>query len=353
MTEAEERNEDEVTLFAMATTLLRNRWRVLRWMLIGAVIAVLPTLLKPALFVGSASFVPQGSDANRSGLASLAGQFGVSLPAGNQSLSPDIYVRLLTSRAVLGQVARDTFAVQELADRRISFLDLFNIPGGASIPNVEKGVKVLSGIVKPSVSKVTGIVDVSVATEWPSVSLGIITALVSEVNVFNQRMRQEQAAAEATFAEGRLTAVSGELRAAEDRLGRFLTTNRQSGGSASLEFERERLQRDVALHQEIFTSITRSFEDARIIQVRDTPVITVVDQPSVSTIPEPRGRGMRLLVGLLLGGLVGALIAFISDSMTRHRHGANAELDEFVDSLNAIWDGIRVYAPQRKKERRP
>src|SRR3954465_2381204 len=90
------RDEGEISLFALGTTLLRNRWRIVRWMAVGGLVAAVFALFKPALYVASASFLPQGAtDPSRSGLASLAGQFGVTLPTANQSLSPEVYARLL------------------------------------------------------------------------------------------------------------------------------------------------------------------------------------------------------------------------------------------------------------------
>src|SRR5439155_7289608 len=44
----------------------------------------------------------------------------------------------------------------------------------------------------------------------------------------------------------------------------------------------------VALRQQIFTALSEAFEQARIEEVRDTPILTVVDAPSVPAIPEPR-----------------------------------------------------------------
>jgi uncharacterized protein involved in exopolysaccharide biosynthesis len=111
MTEPDWQGGGELSLLAVGTILLRNRWRVVRWMLFGAVVAALAMLTKPALYVASASFIPQGADPGRSGLANLAGQFGVVLPASNQSLSPDFYASLLRSRELLLPIVSDTFAV--------------------------------------------------------------------------------------------------------------------------------------------------------------------------------------------------------------------------------------------------
>jgi uncharacterized protein involved in exopolysaccharide biosynthesis len=322
--------DEPISLFAIGAMLLRNRWRIARWTVIGGAIAAALVLNRPALYKASASFIPQSSDAGRSGLASLASQFGVAIPVANQSQSPDFYNQLLTSRVVLSQVARDTITVPELGGRRMALLDVFNIDAETPKRREEIAVKRLRRIVKPMVSRNSGSVEVSVMTEWPSVSLAIVSSLVDGVNQFNQRARQSQAAVERKFVESRMAVASEDLRAAEDRLTAFLRANRQFEGSPQLVFERERLQRDVYLRQETFTTLTQAYEDVRIREVRDTPVITVLEPPAVPSVPEPRGRVVAVILGLLIGGLLGMLLALVSEMFLRRRRAGNPEADELV-----------------------
>ncbi len=336
MTEDIWRDHDDLSLFAVGTILLRNRWRIARWTLIGGVLAALAAFTKPALYVASASFIPAGTDQSRSAVAGLAGQFGVALPTGNPSQSPDFYSSLLTSRELLSAVARDTFVVQERGGRRIAFLDLFKIDGNSAQRRVEEGVRQLKTIVKPSIVRTTGVVEVSVATEWRSVSLAIANDLLTEVNEFNQRTRQGQAAEERKFVEGRLALAASDLRAAENRLEDFLMTNRQFTSSPDLTFQRDRLQRDVTLKQQVFTSLTQSYEEIRIREVRDTPVIAVIETPAVPTVPEPRGRLVRVLFGLIFGALFGAFIAFVSGAIARRRQEGDPEADEFINTIGEV-----------------
>lgn len=336
MTGVEWQARSDLSLFAMGTTLLRSRWRIVRWMVIGAVIAFLSVASKPILYVASASFVTQGSDLGRSGLASLAGQFGVSLSSGSQGLSPDFYSELVKSRVLLLPLTLDTLEVAELGGKRVQFADLFELPPGPAIRRQEQGVGLLRSMVTVRVDKTTGVIGISVATPWRSVSLALSTAIVNGVNDFNERLRQGQAAAERKFVEGRLAVASADLSEAERRLEHFLRTNRDLGSSAQLIIERERIQRELTLRQEVFTSLMQSYEDARIREVRDTPVISIFEPPSAPTQPEGRGRLKRVMLGLLLGALVAVLLIFTSDAMTRQRNSGGGEATEFLATLDAI-----------------
>jgi uncharacterized protein involved in exopolysaccharide biosynthesis len=325
--------EDEVSLLALGTTLVRSRWRILRWMVIGAVAAALVILPRPRTYLASASFISQTNDANRSGLAGLAGQMGIAIPAANQSQSPDFYLSLLRSRVLLLAIARDTLTVQELGGKRMTVLDLFEIPSGTPLRREEQGVTLLQRLMSVSVAKSTGIVEFSVATKWRSVSLALVTALLDGVNAYNERTRQGQATAERKFVEGRLNLATDELRGAENRLAGFLRTNRDIGSSPDLVIGRERLQRDLALRQQVFTSLTQAYEDARIREVRDNPVISVFEPPSAPSQPQRRGLLIGVLLGLILGGLIGVLLAFTSGVLTRRQKSGNTEAEEFANAL--------------------
>ena len=194
----------------------------------------------------------------------------------------------------------------------------------------------LTAIINTSVSKTTGIVQLTVESKWPSVSLRIASALVNGVDDFNQRTRQGQAAAERKFVEGRLALASSDLRSAEDRLQAFLQANREWERSPELSFERERLQRDLALRQQVFTSLTQSLEEVRIREVRDTPVITVIESPMVATTPLSRRILRRLVVGALLGGVVAILLGYFSHTISRRGKEGDPQVREFLETVEAF-----------------
>jgi uncharacterized protein involved in exopolysaccharide biosynthesis len=334
-----ESRSEEVSIFAVGTLLLRDRWRIARWALAGAAIALGLAWTRPALYQGSASFIPQGADPARSGLASLAGQFGVSLSSSSQALTPEFYLQLITSREVLSSIVRDTLVVPEVGGKRIGVEDLLHIGAEPTKAREEAAVKELARRVNASTSKTTGIVEFTVGTEWPSVSLAITTALVDGVNAFDERTRHDQAASERKFIEGRLVVAAADLRAAEDRLQQFLESNRQVK-APDLQLAQDRMQRDVSMRQQVYTTLTQAYDDVRMRELRDTPVITMVDEPSVPAKPESRGRGIRTLVGFLIGAAIGALIAFIGDLAAKRRANGDLAAKEFASTVEQVKGSV-------------
>ncbi len=337
-------DDREVSIFDVATTMLRHRWRLIRWMIVGALVAVLPILWKPAVYVSSASLISQnGGTGGVQGLAALVG--GASLMTSGSSQSPEFYVMLLRSRELLRPITQDTFVVQEQQGKRITFFDLFNLHGASDRLREDRGFALLQQITAASSDKMTGVVSVSASTPWPSVSLAITTAMIDGLNAFNQRTRQSQAAAERKFIEGRLAVATQDLRLSEDRLQSFLTGNKQYQNSPELTFAQDRLRRDLTLKQQVFSSLTASYEDARIREIRDIPVITVIEAPSVASTPESRGRLKRGVLGLIAGGALGVLLVLVSEMLRRGRSSGSPEANEFFRMLGDIRRNLLGWIP--------
>jgi uncharacterized protein involved in exopolysaccharide biosynthesis len=341
MTTSAVSNNGDLSFFEIGAVLLRHRWRIVRWTFAGAVIAVALVITRPALYEASVSFAPQGNDSQRAGLAGLASQFGVALPIGSgQSLSPDFYAKLIKSREVLRRIASDTFAVSEESERPLRFADLLKIKAPTALQRQDRAIEMLTQMVNTSVSKATGIIEVTVDTKWRSLSIAIATALINEVNDFNQRTRREQAGAERRFVEGQLASATTDLRSAEDRLEEFLRGNKTFNSSPELVLQRDRLQSEVDQRRQVVNTLTQSYEDVRLREVRDTPVITVIEAPSAPGTPEPRGRTKVVLLGIMLGGFVGVVIVLSSEMIARRRAASDAATLDFLEAFAAFRNDL-------------
>ena len=338
MTDPSTRDDGTISLFAFGAALLRNRWRIARWMLAIGVLAGLTVINTPRLYKANTSFVPQGpSDGGRSGLASLAGQFGVSVASGDQSSSPDFYVKLVKSRVLLLPIIHDSIVVPELGNARKPVMELLGVAaGGDPRTREDDALDRIRSRVSASVSKPTGVVEVSVTTKWPSASLAISQAILREVNQYNERRRQSQAGGERKFAEGRLKVAREELRGAEDRLEEFLRSNVEIGRSPGLALQKDRLQREVGQKQALVTTLAQAYEEARIREVRDTPVITVFEEPWVPNTAEPRGRIKRVALGMILGAVIGVLLSFVAMYSDRLRRDKDPDADDFLRAVGEM-----------------
>jgi uncharacterized protein involved in exopolysaccharide biosynthesis len=320
--------DEEESLLALASTLLRWRRTIIGLGLFGAMVGLASGLLSTRVYMSAATFIPQGAEGGASGLALAASQFGIRMPSsGGGAWGPPVYVELLRSQALLEPIALDTVVVGE--GRRVALMDLLKVEAPTPARRTDLAVRALRRIVKAGEDKKLSAVKLSVATEWPSVSLALAERLVRGVNQFNLETRKSQAAAERQFVEVQAGEAERALREAEDRLQLFLQRNRAIADSPELAFQHDRLQRDVALHQQVYTSLVQSREDAKIREVRDTPVITVLESPRLPVVGEARNSVKKGVLGGFVGGMLGVLIAFLAQGVASARRVPNEEAREF------------------------
>ncbi len=333
---------EEISLIELANVLLK-RWRLVVGLpLAAAFVAAVISLIIPAKFSATASFVPESESQGLSlpgGLAGLAAQFGVAVPSGGSN-SPAFYAKVLGSRTLRDQVLLAGFSNprSDAPEDSATLLGIWEVKGDSETERLEKGRKRLDEMISVRVDNETSIVSVSVETRYPELSADMANHFIALLNRFNLETRRSNAQGRRRFTEERMGAAERELRVAEETLKRFLERNRQFRGSPELTFEYERLQRQVTIKQEVFTELRRSYEEARIQEVNDTPVITVIDQavpPQEKSSPQ---RKLNVVLAFLFGGLLGVFGAFGREYAERARDRDRQEFEEFT----SLWSALKA-----------
>lgn len=329
-------DDDEISLLTVANVLLRWRRTIIALVVFGAAVGLAKGLTSTRVYVSTATFIPQGSGEAASGLAFAASQFDIRMPSSGGGWGPPMYVELLRSRMLLERIALDTVVVTEEGGRRVALMDLLEVEAPTLARRTELAVHALGSIVTASENKKLGAVKLSVTTRWPSVSLALAERLVRGVNQFNLETRKSQAAAERQFVDVQAGESERALREAEDRLQSFLQRNRTFANSPELAFAHDRLQREVALRQQVYTSLLQKREEARAREVRDTPVITVFEDPRLPVVGEARNSKQKGVLGGLVGGMLGVLIAFLAQWVAGARRASSEEAREFFQLVEDV-----------------
>jgi uncharacterized protein involved in exopolysaccharide biosynthesis len=330
------RPDDEISLWEVLAVLLRRRGTIVLTTMLTVAAAVGFTLLQDDNYTTQASFRPQGSDASASELMALASQFGVRVPGvgANEEVSPAFYADLLASREILHRVASPDFVVEGVGTA--SLADLFEIEDDTEELRLEEAIETLrDDVVSIQTGRETGILTIEVRTRWPDLSQAIARRLLDEIARFNLHTRQSQAAAERVFIQERVDSARSALLTAESAMQAFLQANRQWANSPDLTFQHDRLGRDITLRQQVYTTLVQSFEQARISEVRDTPVITVLQAPFFPPGPDDTRMLLVLALGLVLGGMAGVVLAFVVEAMRRPVPGDPARQD-----FQRTWEGL-------------
>jgi len=88
------------------------------------------------------------------------------------------------------------------------------------------------------------------------------------------------------------------------------------------------------MRQQVYTSLVQSYEQARIDEVRNAPVITVVEEAEEPVRPDSRRLPLKAALGVVLGGMLGAFVAFGREYVRRQREEDAEELREF----SVVWE---------------
>lgn len=351
--------EDEVSLLDILLVLARHKTLIVRTVLVFTLLGVTYALLAPEEFTSEARVVreaQQESGGLPSGIptGALSG-LGISLGGSASGLTPAAYPDVLQSREVRLAVVRDTFRFPDV-EQPMTFVDYVNRPPGALgltlkytlklpwtlknalgeaisgppapagttetgapvIPSEEEdeALEAIGNRVTTAVDQETGLMTISVTAGGPQLAASLAESFLDHFTTRVRAIRTEKVRERLQFVEGRFQEVEQELEAAEDRLAQFLERN-QNPTTATLQFRRDRLQRQVSFKEQLYSELQSQLTQTRLDLQRRQPVVTIVEQPVPPVDRSAPQRTLIVLLNVILGGILGVVGAFLKAFLQR------------------------------------
>ena len=304
--------------------------------MIAAVLTFLLSFALPKRWTAEAGFIPESSTSIQlpSGISALAGELGFSIPSGDPTSTPDFYTAVTQSRSLLERTMLTRFAVPRAAPAdSAALIDILEIEDDTPRERMESAVEWMQDHTSADVDAKTGVISIKAELPDPDLAAAVVSRMVGLLNEFNQRTRNLRARERRKFTEGRASDAQRDLDNAENALRIFLSRNRQIDNSPELQFEQGRLDRQVQLRTDVYQTLRREYEVARIDEINDTPVLTVVDAPVPPAKPSSPRRVRMAAVAAVLGVLAGVSLAFLREYLNRSR-----ELHPMAfDRLVRVW----------------
>lgn len=310
----------------LAGTILRWRW-IARGVAAAWATAIVLMLVLPPAWRASATFSPNLSP-GAGGASRLAGAIGSLTGAGgalggsltNQlaasadpSESPLFYEKLLTSRELLSRLLLSRFPdyrTDAPADSA-TLLDLRNERTKNRRRALEIEIKALQDEMRIAVDQRANLVSVSVDAEWAPLAPRVTQRLLDLVNDFNLQQRQTRGRVRRVFLAGRVDSTRADLDRATRVLRDFEVLNRDWTQSPTLKARHADLQRQQGIAEDLYVSTRREYEQARVAEVNDAALITVIDSPVQPEKKQFPRIGLTLGVATVLGTVVGGLVAIL------------------------------------------
>jgi uncharacterized protein involved in exopolysaccharide biosynthesis len=334
----------EISLLKAVNLLLRNRRLVAGLPLGLAFLVGVLGVLSPREHEARSAFVPQTVD-SRSRMTGLAAQFGFALPSGAAAESPEFYRQLLGSRDLLSAAVLTEYRIAAGDDKQDTlkgnYIELLGIEADSEAATMRHAIESLRGSMSTEHNYESSILAIRVRSPWPELSVQLNRRLLSLVEEFNVERRQSQASAERSFVSARLAEAQAELAASEAEFERFLEQNRRYQDSPQLTFEFGRLQQRVDLRRQVYNSLAQAFEQARIEEVRNTPVISIIDVPESGAVPVARNTVKKAFLALIIGFILAALLAFAREHFRQRRADDDREVMTFLDLGRQTLDDFR------------
>jgi uncharacterized protein involved in exopolysaccharide biosynthesis len=310
-------NEDHLTFSRWLSGLL-EKTRLIVAITIGSVLLVVAaTFIIPPVYRARASFVANASSASKipSGLGSssafggIISELGGSL-SGDPSESPQFYLSLLGSRTLQERLLLSRFPNPrtEAKNDSATLLEILKLKGSPAA-QLEAGVKKITKAVNPGMDPRTAFVWFSVDAQWPELSAEVANRLIYLVSNFNRETRTSKAKSRREFVQMRYDSAQAALRLIEERERMFYEQNRGLITAPGLQFQLNQLKRDAELANSLYLSLASQLESARIDEINDAALITVIDSAAVPRKAQWPRYGSALIAAVFFGLLFGLLTA--------------------------------------------
>lgn len=290
---------------------------------VGFAIGLFVGIVLPKVYISEATLLPSSEDDGGllpGGLAGLAGTLGISLGGVNVPES-HLFPAILKSERLIRDALREP--IDPKAPEKGTLYQLIASEGDPVDIREELAVqRVRQEVLRVGLDEETGIVRVTVRMEDPALANRTNTIFLVKLTEYLKHARTTQARDNFTFIKGRYDEAKVDLAKAENALVAFREMNRKINNSPDLMLLEARMYRDVRVQEEVFLELTKQYELARIEEQKATPVVEILDPPTLHRVPGSPKLPIFAGIGLLAGAILGSLAAVAFESPTASARAA-------------------------------
>ncbi len=326
-------------------TLVLQRLSFVSWTVLGVVFTSSIISFLTREYTSTSLFMAESESATSDGgfgaLAQSMGVPGAGALLRDNSNPPQFYVAVLNSHDFLADIAQREYLNPDQTGNSggpavTRPIDQFSDPELELTARLSGTVAELRDRLSADVDPFSNIITLEVTSQWQWLSESLNRSMLDALNNFNVEKRENRANLERVFIENRLDEAQTDLEVAEDSLAAFYARNRRMEDSPALLAEAARSQRRVEVRQQVYLTLSQSFEQARLEEVRNTPLISIIDYPegsaeSLWSLIRQGFLGLLLGLGIALGYILS--IEFMKIQNIKHL----PEYLEFQETLRKLW----------------
>ena len=318
---------DEINLINLFKVIWGGRWFIILTTVVGSLLVLAYTYTLTPLYKSEISLYPVTSSPTSAGMSqlqSMASSFGYDVGGSEANFNiPDV----VKSRRIKLLILNKKWHFEEL-NKNMTLLEYWHrddkpgiisqIFGDKEVDPVLKHLKWETNALKKineritvSESKQTGLISVSVLSEEPKLSQDIVTYIAEALISYINDVQGKRAGENRQFIEERITEATAQLEKSEESLKTFREENRSIKDSPELQMQLERLLRDAEVNKQVFITLKQQYEIARIEEVKEAPVVNVLDEGREAVGKDSPRRKLIVILSLILSGMITLVFTFI------------------------------------------
>lgn len=275
-----------------------NKYFILKTVISTLILSVVLFLVLPKYYRSSVVLLPQdnnGSMFSGGGISGLASLAGVSL---GQSSDEKLFPAVIQSETLLHEVLFKKYTFQGY-DQGISLVEFWDIKEDSANEIFELGLKKIRKEIEIAQDNETGSITISILTKNPALSSLVVNEIALQLDNVIREKKKSYASEQKKWIEARMIQVALDLKLSEESLKDFRMRNRDIMGSPELILQMQRLSREVEMNTVIFSELKKQFEITKIEEIKNLPIINVLDwgRPAAKK-EKPQGL-VIVLIGFL------------------------------------------------------
>ena len=189
-----------------------------------------------------------------------------------------------------------------------------------------------------NVNKRTGVLSIVVMAEEPTLAAEINRILIKELDDNQKDFNKNKTSRAKLFTEERIEEVRLELEKSEESLKVFNDRNRRIENSPSLQLERDRFSREVAVLTGVYTTLKQQLEKLKIAEVKQSDYVIIIDPPNIPLLKSGPKRKRIVILSVIFGMLLGAVYGIIKEY---YKNQNKQELDKLLEAKVLLFESIK------------
>ena len=339
---------EEFHLIDYVNIVLKRRWMIVIGVFLCVLFVGIRLKMQSPVYTASAKFLPSRNPEMTSRMGTLIGTSG-RIESLENNVTSEYYTELLKSSPFLERISNKKFFSKELG-QEVDLISYYEVEADNEVEKSAIIIEIIDGSLEISTARTTNVISLSYSTNEAELSAAIVNAFLEELIIYNQDVKESRAQKNREFIETQLNENRKLLKDAEAELADFTAKNRIIG-TPVLEVELERLKRNVKVQEEVYLTLRKQLELAKIEEQEKKPVIEIIERAA----PPLHRSSPKIRRGVMLAGFVSLFLfvglAFAIEYISKINPEGEG-FKEFSKNLNSIKNDFRFFTKIVKKKKK-